>query len=141
MAQKVWMQTPHSGGKSVPPAVQARTRERILAFAEANHKGKYNRIDVRFRGALCYIDAFLEPAISENWPPPGWGETREQALERLRSTPRHLVRLRYFGQEDGWSLAFYKYSSESYAPCLFPSGEWFGTPEEAFEIGSVYLSR
>ncbi len=50
----------------------------------------------------------------------------------------HLCRMRYFGPDD-WSLAFYTYSNEKYEPCVFHSGDWFGTPEEAFEIGATYL--
>ena len=60
-------------------------------------------------------------------------------IERLRNTPTHLCRLRYFGKEDEWSLAFFTYSNEKYSPCVFRSGSWFGTPEEAFEIGATYL--
>lgn len=30
-------------------------------------------------------------------------------------------------------------SNEKYEPCLFRAGEWFGTPEEAFEVGAVNL--
>ena len=52
-----WVFDPQSGGVKIPPAVQERTRQRILAYAEKHYKGKYTRIDVRFRGPLCYIDA------------------------------------------------------------------------------------
>jgi len=119
----------------IPSAVQRRTRARVRAYAE----GLYRRLDVRFRGVFCYIDAYQEPQVSEGWPPADWPESHEDYLERLRSTPTHLVRLRYFGDEEGWSLASFKYSTEAYAPCFFPSGEWYGTPEEAFEVGAVYL--
>ena len=51
----------------------------------------------------------------------------------------HLCRPRYFGDEDAWSLAFYTYSHERYEPCVFHNGSFYGTPEEAFEVGSVYL--
>ena len=37
------------------------------------------------------------------------------------------------------SMAFYTYSHEKYEPCFFDSGSDHGTPEEAFEIGAVYL--
>jgi hypothetical protein len=133
-----WVFDPQSGGVKIPPAVQERTRRRILDYAEAHYRGKYTRLDVRFRGVFCYIDAFREPDVSPGWPPKDWGVSREDYLERLRSTPLHLVRLRYFA-EDRWSLAFYTYSNERYEPCVFRNGGWFGTPEEAFEIGAMYL--
>jgi hypothetical protein len=67
------------------------------------------------------------------------GETREQFLERQRSFPLHLCRLRYFGNEEEWSLAFYTYSNERYELCVFQSGSFYGTPEEGFEVGATYL--
>jgi hypothetical protein len=66
-------------------------------------------------------------------------ETREQYLERLRDTPLHLCRIRFFGDEKRWSMAFYTYSNEKYEPCVFDNGSFHGTPEEAFEASAVYL--
>lgn len=60
-------------------------------------------------------------------------------MERLRNTPLHLCRLRYFGDEEKWSMAFYTYSREKYEPCVFDTGSFHGTPEEAFETAAVYL--
>ena len=51
----------------------------------------------------------------------------------------HLCRLRYFAGHQRWSVAFYTYSHERYEPTMFPSGEPFGTPEEGFEVGAIYL--
>ena len=50
----------------------------------------------------------------------------------------HLVRLRYCGTDDRWSLAFYTYSHERYEPSVFADGTFHGTPEDAFDIGAVY---
>ncbi len=75
------------------------------------------RIDVRFRGALCYIDAYRNSS----------------------GAPIHLVRVRYFSGRDAWTLAFYTYSHEKYEPCMFPDGTWHGTLEDAFDVGAVYL--
>ena len=134
-----WVFDPHSGGVKIPKAVQERTRQRILDYAEKHYKGKYTSLDIRFRGALCYIDAYTEPFASESWKPTkDWPETREQMIERRRRVPLHLVRLRYF-QENRWSLAFFTYSDEKYTPSVFHTGDVHGTPEEAFEIGAVYL--
>ncbi|MBI4814982.1 MAG: hypothetical protein HY791_01910 [Deltaproteobacteria bacterium] len=113
-----WVYSPHTGGIQIPKAVQDRARERILAHAEPRY-GRRWRIEVRFRGALCYVDAFA----------------RDGDEFQMR-----LVRLRFFGG-DRWTLAFYTYSHEKYEPSFFPSGEDFGTPEEGFDVGAVYLDE
>jgi hypothetical protein len=51
----------------------------------------------------------------------------------------HLCRLRYLGDEEAWSFAYYSYSSMQYEPSVFDSGSMQGTPEEAFEAGAMYL--
>jgi hypothetical protein len=139
MPGKVWVYDPHSGGVKIPPAVRQRTADRIEKHARAKYSGTFTRLGTRFHGALCYIDAYTEPV-----PPPAdllraTGETREEYLERLRNTPLHLGRIRYFGDENAWSLAFYTYSHERYEPCVFENGTFHGTPEEAFDVGAVYL--
>ena len=134
-----WVYDPHTDGVKIPERVQQRTRQRILADAEQHYAGKYTRLDVRFRGQFCYIDAYTEPHVPPDFPLPNWPESRQEHLERLRNTPTHLCRLRYFGDEDGWSMAFYTYSHETYEPCFFDTGSDHGTPEEAFETAAVYL--
>ncbi len=63
MVKKVWMFDPQSGGTKIPPEVQAEVRRKLLAYA----LGKYGsvegliRIDTRFKGQFCYIDAYDEP--------------------------------------------------------------------------------
>lgn len=135
----VWVYDPHSGGVKIPQAVRTRTEQRIQSYAEAHYGGKFKRLDVRFRGVFCYIDAYTEPDV----PAPELlnilGETREQYLQRVRSFPLHLCRLRYFGNEEQWSMAFYTYSNEKYEPCIFDNGTFHGTPEEAFEMAAIYL--
>jgi hypothetical protein len=123
----------------IPPAVQHKTERRIREHAEKHYSGKYCRLDIRFKGALCYIDAFTEPTEPSQKQLRILGETREQYFERLRNAPVHLCRLRYFGNEDAWSLSFFTYSRERYEPCVFHSGSFHGTPEEAFDVGSAYL--
>jgi hypothetical protein len=137
--RKVLVYDPHSGGIKIPEAVRVRTRDRILAYAEKHYLGKYTRIDVRFRGQLCYIDAYTEPYVPPDFDESAFGESREEYRERLRNFPLHLCRLRYFGDEDSWSMAFYTYSNEKYEPCVFGNGSFHGTPEEAFETSAVYL--
>lgn len=141
MMKKVWMYDPHSGGAKIPPSLQNEVRERILRHAETRGKNKFTRIDVRFRGALCYIDAYREP----DEPSPELlkiaGETRDEYRERLRNQPIHLCRLRYLGpSRNAWSVAFFTYSNEKYEPTFFPTGKMEGTPEEGFDVGAVYLS-
>jgi hypothetical protein len=136
--KQMWVFNPHAGGKPAPPAVQERTRKRILAHAEAHYSGSFTRIEVSFRGKFCYIDAFVKPGAPSDEHLADMGETLDEYQERLRATPLHLCRLRYF-DEDKWSVAFYTYSHEKYEPCVFDTGEFFGTPEQGFDVGAVYL--
>ena len=134
-----WVYDPHSGGTKIPTAVQERTKRRILAYAEAKYAGKFTRIEVRFKSQFCYIDAYTEPYLAPDFPPPDFPETREAYTERVRNTPIHLCRLRYFGDEEKWSLAFYTYSHMTYEPSVFDNGTFHGSPEEGFETSAVYL--
>lgn len=130
---------PHSGGIKIPQAVKDRTRNRILAYTEKHYSGDYTRIDVRFRGQFCYIDAYTEPHDHPDFEASLFSESREEYIERLRNRPLHLCRLRYFGDEDRFSMALYTYRHEKYEPSVFDNERFFGTPEEAFEISAVYL--
>jgi len=139
MSGRGWVLDPHSGGNKIPEKVRQETVARLERHAAAHYAGRYTRLDVRFRGALCYVDAFTEPQEPPASLLKGTGETREQFLERLRATPTHLVRLRYFSP-DRWSLAFYTYSDDKYKPCVFHNGTFFGTPEEGLDVGAkAYL--
>jgi hypothetical protein len=121
----------------VPAGVQERVRRRLTACAEANFAGKYARLDVRFRGAYCYVDAYQEPSLPAGFPWPGCTETPEEYVERLRDTPLHLCRLGYLGSEDVWAVAMYTYSGERYEPCYFGDGIAL---EDAFVlIAQLYL--
>jgi hypothetical protein len=129
---------PHTGGVKIGESLKLATRNRILVRAEKHYAGRYARLEVRFKGALCYIDAYMEPD-SAGTPWKITRETEEQYLDRLRSTPTHLCRLRRFGP-DRWSVAFFTYSHERYEPSFFASGKQFGTPEEGLDVGAVYLT-
>jgi hypothetical protein len=72
--KKVWMFNPHAGGKKILPATQDAVRNRILAHAEKKYKGKYSRIDIKFRGALCYMDAYQEPQVGKKHPTAAFGK-------------------------------------------------------------------
>ena len=139
MRGRTWVYTPHLGGRRIPPAVRERTERRIIEHGRKRYAGRYSRLGVRFKGALCYIDAFVEPQVPTSRQLQRLGETREQYVERCRALPIHLCRLRYFGDEDAWTLAFFTYSNERYSPCVFHSSSVHGTPEEALDVGAVYL--
>src|SRR5436309_12123129 len=139
MRRRIWVFDPHSGGTRIPPAVRERTEGRIRDHARKRYSGKYSRLDIRFRGALCYVDAFVDPSEPTRKQLRALGETRNQYFGRLRSVPIHLCRLRYFGDENAWSLSFFTYSNERYQPCVFYSGSFHGTPEEAIDVGAAYL--
>jgi hypothetical protein len=136
-----WVFAPDSGGVRIPEPVKRRTEARLRRDAEQHFAGRYTGLEIRFRGQFCYVDAYTEPEpLGPGWPPPDWPETREEYLERLRATPTHLCRLRYFGDEERWGFAFYTYSNERYELSVFPSGEFLGPPEEAFRVSAgVYL--
>lgn len=133
MTQRAWVYDPQSGGRTIPDSVKPRILRRILDHAKKKYSGRYNRIEVRFRSKFCYIDAYTEPFVPLHYDPALFGKTREERIAHLRKTPTHLCRLRYHGDEDRWSMAFYTYSHEKYEPCFFDTGCWEGTPEEAFD--------
>ncbi len=140
MPPRQWVFDPSRGGVKIKEAVKCRTEERIHRCAELHFAGRFTRLDIRFRSKFCYVDAYTEPTPHPNWPPPDWHESREDYLERLRNTPKHLFRLRYFGDEQEWGFAFYSYAHERYEFSVSPSGEFVGTPEDAFlTSASVHL--
>lgn len=81
------------------------------------------------------------PALKLLKSPSDFPESRQEYVERLRNTPTHLCRLRYFGDEDAWSFAFYTYSHEKSETSVLINDSFFGTPEEAFETSSLYLQE
>jgi hypothetical protein len=117
MARRIWVFSPNRGGQNISLTLREQTSQRILRHAAKIIPQKAAQIRVRFKGPFCYIDA----------------------QEPDSPVPMHLCRLRYMGVLSGWSMAFYTYSNEKYEPCVFMSGGFFGTPEEALEIGVIYL--
>jgi hypothetical protein len=81
-----WVFAPHSGGRKAPPSVQEEIRNRIVAYAQANYKGSFNPIDVRLRGQFFYVDAYVEPSVSDNFNEELYGESREEHIEVARNT-------------------------------------------------------
>ena len=133
-----WVYDPNRGGRAIPDAVRRRLEARLQSHAERRFGGRYRRLEVRFRGQFCYLDLYVEPWLPKVWPVSVGEESRDKALERLRATPVHLCRLRYFSDEDALSFAFYSYASDRYEPSVFASGAWVGSPEEALELSAMF---
>lgn len=112
-----WVYDPHSGGTKVPTEQHETLRKQAEAFAKT--RSWYSEYDIvlRFKNQFCYLDA-LNRKDKEQFP---------------------IGRLRHFNTR-GWSLAFYTYSNERYEPCVFSSGKWEGTLEEAIEACEMYLN-
>lgn len=133
-----WTYDPHSGGIKIPDKIKEITKQRILKYAQKHYAGKFIRLDVRFRNQFCYIDAYVEPHVPDDFPPADYPESRDEYIERRRNTPTQLCRIRHFS-ENRWSVAYYSYSKMKYDPCVFDNGSFEGTPEEGFEVGAMYL--
>jgi hypothetical protein len=83
MQRKTWVYDPQSGGIKIPLKIQPLIRQRILQHAAKHYAGKYNRIEVRFRGQFCYIDAYTEPYVPKNHNAKLYGVSREAHIERI----------------------------------------------------------
>ncbi|MDY0375331.1 MAG: hypothetical protein RBQ72_06330 [Desulfobacterium sp.] len=125
-------QDPDKDGLKIPDSVKSRIKQRIIKHAETKLAGRYTTLDVRFHDKFCYVDAYAEPNVIEDWPA-GFPETREEHIDRMRKTPIHLCRLLYFGDEKKWGLAFYSYADNKYETSVFSDGKTLGTPELAVE--------
>jgi hypothetical protein len=113
-----WVYNPHRAASRSLPQFVSELSEEFEPTPKPITTGRFSRLDIRFRGALCYIDAYIEAHPD---------------------VPLHLWRLRYVRNEEAWSMAFYTYSHEKYEPCMFGNGNFHGTPEEGFEIAAIYL--
>ena len=136
-SRRQWVFDPDSGGVKIPERIRPSIAQRIQHVAEKHLAGKYIRLDIRFRGVFCYIDAYQEPDVPADWPPKEWGQTHKEFIEQLRNTPTHLCRLRYFG-DDRWGFGFYTYSNERYELTVYPDGEFLGKPEDAFMTAAEF---
>lgn len=68
MPKGYWVYDPNSGGQKIPPIVQQDVEKRIRAVAESEYKGRYTRLEIRFKSQFCYIDAYTEPVLMDNCP-------------------------------------------------------------------------
>jgi hypothetical protein len=127
------------GGRKIPEHLKTQVRRRIEAYAKRHYRGRYLRLDIRFHGPFCYVDALVE---AETGGGTIGGETAKERRERLRNTPLHLCRLRHFSA-DRWSCGFFAYSSEKYEFCVARGArDCFCTPEQCFATAAdPYLGR
>lgn len=124
------------GGTARRPAVPAQVRaglvERLERHAHERWGERCRAVTVRFRGAFAYVDAISATT---------WNLRDEPLSVDEAATETHLCRLGYIGSPDLWAFAFYKYSDERYEPSVLPSGDFAGSPEQAFDCAaSVYLA-
>ena len=117
--KRQWVFDPHSGGVKISPYRKAEVENQIQSYADQNSKGKCDRIEVRFREALCYVVAWKKESDGTEFRFP-------------------LCRLRHFDIER-WSISLFTWSNEKYEPCILPSGEWFGSIEECLGLGATFL--
>lgn len=112
-----WLYDPHSGGVKIPLKLHEEICKRAERYACTRPWYPKIRLKIRFKNQFCYVDTIEE--------------------DGGRFFP--LCRLRYF-HDDCWSLSLFTYSHERYEPCIFPSGEWEGTMEEALKVCDPFIS-
>ena len=84
--QKQWVFDPDIGGQAIPEAVKLEVKKRIERVADQRFKGFYIRLDIRYRGQFCYIDAYRDIHMRKgSRMPKDWPETRAQFQERMRN--------------------------------------------------------
>lgn len=124
-----WADNPHTAGKSIPPSIRARTERRISRLrCQALLRKVHQDRCLRFHGALCYIDAYMEPDAPRESAPPS-GQTRGEWIEGLGTSET---------KTSGVS-PWYTYADEKYEPTFLLTDEDQGTPEDAFETAAFFL--
>jgi hypothetical protein len=127
--------------KSIPEIIRREMPGRILSYAKKHFKGKFTHIDVHFRGDLCYLDAYCDPAVRSEALPLSDTRGIREYLKAHADKVMHLCRLRYLGSRDAWGFDFFAHSSNRYEPSVFFTGLPTGTPEDAFDLAAgLYLS-
>lgn len=56
VARSQWVFDPDAGGKKIPETVKRDIEKRIHAVANEQFKGRYKRLEIRFRGQFCCGD-------------------------------------------------------------------------------------
>jgi hypothetical protein len=52
---RAWTLNSQTGGVPTPDVAKEETKRRLLTHAEKDYAGRYARLDIRFKGALCYV--------------------------------------------------------------------------------------
>lgn len=99
-------------------ATRDATAQRIIAHAQRGWPQPGEPV-ISFRGQFCYVAL----------PGPRRPRWRRPAL------PSPVLRLRYQGHIDRWTIGIYLYSSETYTEAELPAsfGPRTGTPEEGID--------
>jgi hypothetical protein len=99
----------------MPTAIDQATRTTLTRRVTAHVRQRWPHLKptVRFRGQFCYVDAAL----------PGHRQ------------PTPILRLRYHGSADEWTIGIWLASSESYTESELPKtiGPTTGTPEQGVD--------
>ena len=127
---KTWKRGPSN--QPVPESVQQELAARLLRHVTKHWKNRVRKILLRFHGRYAYV-AVVEAAPGEETDPQVCRYVEEEEY------PLQLCRLGYIGSRNRWEYAFFKYSTEKYAPSVCASGSFVATPEEAFNSSAVYL--
>ena len=101
---------PQSGGTKIPSDLHSKIIHQVSVFEKARPWYPRLRLNIRFKSQFCYLDLI----------------EKDESISPL-------CRLRYFNNSE-WSLGFFAWSSERYEPCVFQSGDWFGSIEDAIKI-------
>jgi hypothetical protein len=109
---KSWTYNPNSGGTKISPKMHEEICQMVESFACTRPWYPDIQLKARFKGQFCYIDTIEQRD----------GEERVFPLSRLRRL------------NSGWSMALFTWSNERYSPCIFPSGQWEGSIEEALAV-------
>ena len=116
---RTWVYNPHVGGVKIPPVVRLRTEQRVRAYAEAHYGGKFNRLDIRFRGVLCYIDAYIEPR---------------------QTVPLHLCRCDILATKRRGPWRFTLMVAKSTSPACSATARFTGPQRKHLKLARIYLN-
>ena len=128
--RKGWTWAPKK--QPIPEGIRQELAARLLRHVTEHWKNRVRKILLRFHGRYAYV-AVVEAAPGEKTVPQVCRYAEEEEW------PLQLCRLGYIGSRNRWESAFFKYSTETYAPSVCASGSFVATPEEAFDSSAGYL--
>ena len=138
MPRKTWVYDPHSGGRAIPKASQAKIRQRILAHASRHYAGKYKQVEVRFPGTSVTSTPTRSLLLQRTTTRNGTGNRERSTsngcgIRRFASAGCVTLGTRTAGR---W-LSIPTAMKNTSRVRLAMAAE--RTPEEAFDISAVYL--